>query len=455
MYFRKSFFHFLSITILLVFAWLFLFLNQAILTENSNNNLQYVPENASFAVRVDVRELAEKTLFSIFLESKDEVVISLLQSSISKNMNTEGQFKNYGIDYLSDIVVFEIPYKTSTIQGILLNVNNELLFNKNLINSKSAFACNDNVGVILNYDNYKGQIRASELKKIARNIVKKKPHNSTINFTENNGSGKFIETYSKGNYFGESSYFGKTAILFELQEKSLMLSGNLALNSTNSKKIKSLTKIIEPKGIHFSSTIIPNFLVDSLNGWLNQFALKTPSINNISLNLVETKVINHSSGFFVIPQIELLIEFDKDFSIQEFLSSRELMNYLDYSLQKNHISFQEEKLFFKQLSSSSIYIGINENPTFKTVYANEIVKVQGDLKALTTIKGGGMMTAFLEMLPIYSASKNLVKHTESFNLSFVKSTKTNVTIKGELKFSKDHYPMNELIKFLLVSQLLN
>ena len=455
MYFRKSFFHFLSITILLVFAWLFLFFNQAILTENSNNNLQYVPENASFAVRVDVRELAEKTLFSIFLESKDEVVISLLQSSISKNMNTEGQFKNYGIDYLSDIVVFEIPYKTSTIQGILVNVNNELLFNKNLINSKNAFACNDNVGVILNYDNYKGQIRASELKKIARNIVKKKPHNSTINFTENNGSGKFIETYSKGNYFGESSYFGKTAILFELQEKSLMLSGNLALNSTNSKKIKSLTKIIEPKGIHFSSTIIPNFLVDSLNGWLNQFALKTPSINNISLNLFETKVINHSSGFFVIPQIELLIEFDKDFSIQDFLSSRELMTYLDYSLQKNHISFQEEKLFFKQLSSSSIYIGINENPTFKTVYANEIVKVQGDLKALTTIKGGGMMTAFLEMLPIYSASKNLVKHTESFNLSFVKSTKTNVTIKGELKFSKDHYPMNELIKFLLVSQLLN
>ena len=98
-----------------------------------------------------------------------------------------------------------------------------------------------------------------------------------------------------------------------------MLSGNLALNSTNSKKIKSLTKIIEPKGIHFSSTIIPNFLVDSLNGWLNQFALKTPSINNISLNLFETKVINHSSGFFVIPQIELLIEFDKDFSIQDFL----------------------------------------------------------------------------------------------------------------------------------------
>lgn len=65
------------------------------------------------------------------------------------------------------------------------------------------------------------------------------------------------------------------------------------------------------------------------------------------------------------------------------------------------------------------------------------------------------MTAFLEMMPIYSASKNLVKHTESLNLSFVKTNKKNIDLKGELKFTKDHYPMNELIKFLLVSQLLN
>ena len=63
------------------------------------------------------------------------------------------------------------------------------------------------------------------------------------------------------------------------------------------------------------------------------------------------------------------------------------------------------------------------------------------------------MTAFLEMIPVYSASKNLAKHTESLNLSFVKKNKTKVDLNGELKFTKDHYPMNEIIKFLLVGQL--
>ena len=113
MYFRKSFFQFLSIIVLLVFAWLFLFFNQAILAKSTNNNTLHIPDNASFALRIDGRELAEKTLFSIFLESKDEVVISLLQQSISKNLKNEGQFKNYGIDYLSDIVVFELPFKNT------------------------------------------------------------------------------------------------------------------------------------------------------------------------------------------------------------------------------------------------------------------------------------------------------------------------------------------------------
>ncbi len=455
MYFRKRFFQFLSIFVLLVFAWLLLFFNQAILAEKSNNNTLHVPDNANYAIRIDGRELAEKTLFSIFLESKDEVVISLLQSSISKNMNTEGQFKNYGIDYLSDIVIFEIPYKRSTIQGILVNVNNKQLFNKNLNGSKSVFACHDDVGVIFNYSNFKDQVPSSELKKIAVNIVKTTSKNTPEKFIAHHGPGKFVETYSKSSNFGESTYFGKSTVLFELQEKSLLLSGKLDLNSKNTTAINPLTKIIEPKGIHFSSTIIPTVLVDSLNGWLKQFSLTIPSINTISLNHIETKIINHSSGFFVIPQIELLIQFNKDFSIQELLSSPELITYLAYSLQKNHISFQEEKIFFKQINSKSIYIGITENPTFKTVNSNEVVKIEGNLKALTTIKGGGMMTAFLEMLPIYSASKNLVKHTESLNLSFVKTNKNNIDLKGELKFTKDHYPMNELIKFLLVGQIFN
>jgi hypothetical protein len=455
MYFRKSFFQFLSIIVLLVFAWLFLFFNQAILAENANNNTLHIPDNASFALRIDGRELAEKSLFSVFLESKDEVVISLLQQSISKNLKNEGQFKNYGIDYLSDIVLFELPFKNTIIQGILVNVNNKQLFNKNLNGSKSVFACHDDVGVIFNYSSFKDQISTSELKKIADNIVKTSSNNASGKFIAHHGPGKFIETFSRGSYFSKSSYFSKTNALFALQENSLILSGKLTINSNNTTPILPLTKIIEPKGIHVSSTIIPTVLVDSLNGWLTQFSLKVPPINTISLNLIETKIINHSSGFFVIPQIELVIQFDKDFSILELLSSPELITFLDYSLQKNHISFQEEKLFFKQINSKSIYIGITENPTFKSVSSNEVVKIEGNLKALTSIKGGGMMTAFLEMMPIYSASKNLAKHTESLNLSFVKKNKNNIDLKGELKFTKDHYPMNELIKFLLVGQIFN
>jgi tRNA(His) 5'-end guanylyltransferase len=100
-------------------------------------------------MRLDGREIAENTLFSIFLESKDEELLTLMQESFTKTLKQEGRFKNYGIDYLSDIILFEVPYDNYKIQGILVNISNTRLFTKNLTDLNVAFALKDDVGVIL------------------------------------------------------------------------------------------------------------------------------------------------------------------------------------------------------------------------------------------------------------------------------------------------------------------
>lgn len=433
-------------------SWIFLLFSQAILEENSNHNLKHVPENATFALRIDGRELAEKTLFSVFLESKDEEVLALLQSSFSKASKDETKFKNYGIDYLSDLVLFEIPYKNSTVQGLLVNVSNERLFRKNLVNSSNAYACMDHVGVILSADKSE-EILKQDLQVLATKIVSLEQNTDMRGTIAHRGSGKFIETYTKGFLLGKSSFFGRSNVLFELQQNDLLISGQLDVNSKT--KVQPYKKMLQPKGLHLSTSLIQQSVNDSLNKWIAQFDLSMPKISEVSINFMGTKVINHSSGFFIVPQMELLIECEKSFDVKQFLSSEKLITYLDYSLEENYVSFQEERLYFKQISPTSFYIGINADPHIKKNTEKALLSLGGELKPLTHIQGGGMMTAFLEMMPIYRASKNLADHTESIDIEILKEKAGSSILNGQLTFSKGYYPMNEILKFLLVGQLIN
>lgn len=450
---RKAFFSFLSIMLLLVLAWSFLFFNQAVLEENSNHNLAHVPANATFAIRIDGRELAEKTLFSVFLESKDEEIISLLQETFTKNIQKDDQFKNFGIDFLSDIVVFEVPYKQTFVQGILVNVGNERLFSKNMTNSKNIFACKDKVGVIFSAKNLSNKILKADLQNFARKIINTADDKTLYGFAEKRGSGKFIETSSKGFLLGETSYFGRSNILFELQNNELLLSGKFSINQKNIPK--SCKKILRPKGLHVSTTLIPDNLNDSLNKWLSQFQLSIPVIKELSVNFMGTKVINHSTGFFVVPQMELLIECEQAIDVQQLFNSEKAGTYFDYSLEDAAIRFQDERLYFKQLSPTSFYLGISKEPTILNNPNKDLLSIQGELKPLTQIEGGGMMTAFLEMVPLYRASKNLANHTESIHLTISNSSSKEAQLKGNLSFQEGYYPMNEIMKFLLVSQLID
>lgn len=452
MHFRKALLTFSSITFILVLGWIFLLFNQAILEENSNHNLKHVPENATFALRIDGRELAEKTLFSVFLESKDEEVLALLQSSFSKATKAETKFKNYGIDYLSDLILFEIPYKGKTVQGLLVNVSNERLFRKNLVNSPNSFACMHNVGVILSADK-SDKILKQDLQVLATKIVSLEQNTTMSGTIAHRGSGKFIETYTKGFLLGKSSFFGISNVLFELQKNDLLISGQLDVNKKTN--VQPYKKMLQPKGLHLSTSLIQQNINDSLNNWIAQFDLTIPKISEVSINFMGTKVINHSSGFFVVPQMELLVECEKSFDIKQFLSSEKLMTYLDYSLEDKYVAFQDERLYFKQVSPTSFYIGINAEPVVKRNAVKALLSVQGELQPLTHIQGGGMMTAFLEMMPIYRASKNLSDHTERIEIEILKVKSGTSTLNGQLTFSKGYYPMNEILKFLLVGQLVN
>lgn len=425
---------------------------QSILEANSNDNLHHVPAEATFAMRLDGREIAEKTVFSVFLESKDNEVLDLIQKSVSKNLKGDGKFKNYGIDYLSDVVLFQIPFQKTNIEGLLVNVSNEKLFNKNMTGTSNVYACSGNVGVILTNPSSK-KLDRSALEDLAMKIVTTEHDHKMAKFFANHGSGKFIETYNKGSFFGRSALFGQTNILFELQGRSLLLTGNLEINKDKGSRLNGLEQVIQGKGLHFSSSVVPSAMSDSLSGWLDQFGIDLPQMKSISMNYMGVKVINHTSGFFAVPQIELLVETETPVSISEILSNENLKSYVDYDLAKNRINIQDEILYYKQLSPTSFYIGVSSEPSIVQAKGKEIMVLDGSIKPLTNVQGGGLMTAFLEMIPIFQASKTLAEHTDKLSVKLTKVNDSKAYLKGDLKFNEGCYPMNELMRFVLVSEL--
>ena len=172
-------------------------LAKTLLKTNENNNLNYLPEEVSFAVRLDGRELAEKTLFSVFIESKDEEVLEMIQALLKEETAKESEFRNLGIDYLSDILLFRMNIENRTIPGILFNVSNPGLFKKGLEDAPAAYGCAQDVGVVL-FDDATQPLGKDRLMVYADRMLRK-PTN-TVEKLEivHHQSGTFFEIFSNG-----------------------------------------------------------------------------------------------------------------------------------------------------------------------------------------------------------------------------------------------------------------
>jgi hypothetical protein len=458
MRFSRSLLRFLSFSILLMASWFIFQFARTILSETQNENLSFVPANATFVMRIDGRQLAETTLFSIVMDSKDEEVIRLMERTFKNKVTDNEEFKNVGINFLSDVVIFKMDYQEGKVNGVLVNLFNKRLFDKNITASNQeqhAFSSTENVGLILTYSaKNKENISAKGLQKLADSILQNKTNIKVQQLIANREEGKFTEVFIKGNFLGNDLHSSESSIVFEQKEQSFILHGDLSINHPESDTHKLSHQLVE-KGFHITSRVFSKELSDTLGRLLSFIDKPIPEITAFSLNYEGTKIINHTSGFFVIPNMEMVIQCANPFSIQAFLKESSLSQQLDCQITDNTIQFQDEILYYKQLSTNSFYIGSVEHPKFKQRSENELLHISGKLNPLLNIQGGGMMTAILEMIPVFKACKGISNHSEHIQFDVIEKERNKAEIRGELIFKKEYYPMNEILKFILISQMAN
>lgn len=448
---KNIFKRFLTSLVMLIFLWIVFIITRIVFEEKVNNNLNYIPTNADFAVRVNAKELVESSLFSILFENQDDKIISKIKEAIEKKDDKMEKFQNNGVDYLSDIVVFSSPFKEGKVIGFALNISNHTLFKdkmSDLTNKNQLIEVIDNVGFILTYIaiDESTKLKKDDLSSFFNKNIK------SISLKEKpkliSDSKSIFQIFTNGNVLGENTSFSKSTTQLKLIKTGLQLDGLLTISDN---KIIPAKRILIPSqnDFHFYNSIIPKILQDTINYYCKKSEIIIPNLKSISFNYKGMNIVNDDSGMHFLPQIDLLIEFKNELSVSDLLKDSPLMKLIDAEYSDNQIKIAGQTYYIHQIDKSTVSIGITKTPSIGNNSKNELFSVKGNLSSVLKIEGGGLIMTLLEIVPAYKNSKELFKNVETFDIVIQKTTSKNAQLKGNLDFIKGHSALNEILKVLL------
>lgn len=445
----------LTTIVLLTFLWAAFLITQLISKDPEHKNEFFIPESASFAIKLDSRKLVNKALFTILFEGRDEKIVEKIRELLS---NPRESKKEIGINLLSDAVVFASPFKNGKIVVIALNLSNASDFETNILehlNEKQVVEVIDNVGFILTYfsNEEMNTIDKREIATYFEKNIRPLSGNSTSRFTGDIKDGSFLLSYSKKELFGKDSYFTTSNSEFFLAENGIDLKSELGL----AKKITNpANKILIPRygNFHFTSGIVPPSLQDSLSAIAGRLGLKLPALKSCSINYGGINIQSNDDGMTVLPEIDLLLEFKSSFTVEDLFKQDTILKKIGGTYENKILKIGGKRYYYDQIDSKTICISSFKSTAIIKNKNQELIAVKGNLASLLKIEGGGMIITLLDMIPAYKASKELFTNIDDVNISLNKSKGNTAKMKGSITFKKDHFVMNEMLKFALEMQLI-
>ena len=445
----------LTTIVLLTFLWAAFLITQLISKDPEHKNEFFIPESASFAIKLDSRKLVNKALFTILFEGRDEKIVEKIRELLS---NPRESKKEIGINLLSDAVVFASPVKNGKIVVIALNLSNPSDFETNILehlNEKQVVEVIDNVGFILTYfsNEEMNTIDKREIATYFEKNIRPLSENSTSRFTRDIKDGSFLQSYSKKELFGKDSYFTTSNSEFFLAENGIDLKSELGL----AKKITNpANKILIPRygNFHFTSGIVPPSLQDSLSAIAGRLGLKLPALKSCSINYGGINIQSNDDGMTVLPEIDLLLEFKSSFTVEDLFKQDTILKKIGGTFENKIFKIGGKRYYYDQIDSKTICISSFKSTAIIKNKNQELIAVKGNLASLLKIEGGGMIITLLDMIPAYKASKELFTNIDDVNISLNKSKGNTAKMKGSITFKKDHFVMNEMLKFALEMQLI-
>lgn len=441
----------LLITILLAFLWSIFFIARFLLREERSTIHYHVPAQASFAIEFDGRAISASVLTSTLFETRDQEIIELVEESLLKKAAKETQIQKDGIHYLAPTVFFQLPYNGRVLNGWLVNVDNEDVFLDRFTSNTFIAAVNDGVGIVMRIPN---SLRSEEkaLRQLANQSIKSVQKSPLLSVPANE-NGQIIRLFLGGKFWGSEFKEAYSFVRLILSDDAIVLKGEL-LGEAELEKKTSWSQL-KPKGFHISSSLLPPSAIDSLNKITSTYGLRLPALSGFSMNYFGTKIIAHSGGVIAVPQMELILHCTKPFKVDTLVSSKRLQSFFKYSKLAGKLHWDDEDLYYRQIDSRTVYLGINEFPAIYQPDPSRWLYAKGSVAPLLAVDGGEIVQALLEMLPVYRSSQAWSKSMKDMDVAINRNAKGRAELTATIRMQPGKKPLNELIKFVLTSQLVD
>lgn len=432
--------------------WGVFFFARAILEARPNDNLLHVPQDATFVARINGHKLLKDGFQTVILEEDDKVV-HLLRELYERRTEDQEERVRLGIDFNSDIVLFDKVYDKEHIFGILLNLSHPSRFNKHImgvLNRGQVASSRDNVGIILSMDHTKkSSLSMMDLRILADNILLQK---SSLNLQQKlafQDETSIARTWSENGLLHEGEIFNASNLNFDLKDEKLLITGDVKMTLHEHEQLNIR---LRPKGIHLTAKAISTVVKDSLSVLFKEFNLPTGELCGVSMNYYGMKIVT-TPKLAVVPHFDAILKFDNDFKLRPTLDS--LHSAGDINLERYHFEYGGENFYWKQLSPNTIYLGLESKPDIINNKSKEVLNLQGDISNLTKVDGHGLFRQILEFNPKYAAGKSLSSKIRDCNLSVKRLGNNRYGLKGEIEFIDDQHAINSILSFLIESHIIN
>jgi hypothetical protein len=436
----------------LLIIWCFFIAGREFLMIKPIKNLQHVPTEATFAMRIDGTAVLKSSAFSIILEANDPDLIYAINTQINEKRKRIGKSKSLGIDYLSDLVVYGMPFENGQILGITYNLKRPDLMRKNAVRAldrNQVYAINDDIGVVLSYKG-KQPLSTKQISKmivLAKNIAFQPRKNALADKLSLRESNKIIQLSSKGQLFGETTLFNRSDMDLVLGDHGLKISGELHKNHFENRVFTQPKYTLKPDGMYFHTTLIPQNLQDSIHNLLLYRGLNISRIRALSMNYRGSTINNTNRNLIYSPDIDLLITFENDYDFKKALLESPILEDMKLKSKGEGLTNGIREFIFKKIDSNTYLISSKKILEPISAATNCLLSVDGQLNPLTNVNGDKMILFFLENLPIFKTTKDFFAKTKSLKIEITDTENNIAKVSGHFNFKKEYYPLNEFLKY--------
>jgi hypothetical protein len=417
----------IGLLILLGALLILFYLSHSLLITPKQDQLNYIPQEAELVLRINSKNIIEKTVQSLILNNEDQKLINDLFKKLRKARSSEKKPSDLGIDFKSDVVVFKMPYKTAYVIGFLLKLSDKDAFEKSIgakVTAQHVAIAHNKVGLILNYFGSEQKHEdAIELQQLADNIL-----SSSMAKQKAPESPESLISIGGKNYDLDLS----------IEDNTIVFEGSF---SPKGALIGKTQKHLKEKGFHIATSSF------------NELAELLPESQIDFLNLNFLGYGENSENGFPSLQFELLVGFTAKTDAIALL--KEKFN-VDLSVNQNsdEISVMGQSLTFKKLDDQTIYIGSTKNPELTTRSSNTLLRIKGTPSNFFDYKSDSFFLTMMEINPKFHASKQLALKTKSVDVNMALKKNKQVQVSGRITFQEGMHPMNEIIRFLMTANLI-